>query len=216
MTDARPNARAAAILRGHLDRWLELLAERDRIDAAVATLKRSVAEHGFDPKALAVLVKKDRESEEKRARRLEAEARAEIYAATLGLDFDERGGLSERARRSIAERLLPPDRAEDGAAGPEQPSLPGAETHGPTAADMDEAMRRGADDFAAGLTITQNPYAAGDPRRAVWDMAWCAAAGGDGMDIPAHLRRPPRRKPDKGDAAGEKPGEGGGDEGGDA
>lgn len=197
--DPTPNARGAEVLRAHLDTWLRLLEERDEIDAQIRATKTDLKEAGFSPQALKILVERRREEDDRREARQAREALAEVYAATLGIDLDGRGGLSERARRAIQAARRDAETAPGpGSAGADfdQPSLPGAgpaET-GPTPDDVEAAARRGAEDFSAGLPVTANPYPAGDPRRPAWDQAWCLAAGTDGMDIPAHLRRPERGK----------------------
>jgi len=52
-----------------------------------------------------------------------------------------------------------------------------------------------------GKRVIDNPYVAGDPRRALWDEGWCAQTGSDGMEIPAAWRRKEKKKP-KGDGDG--------------
>lgn len=197
MTEPTPNARGAAVLRAHLADWLRLLEERDEIDDQIRATKADLKEAGFSPQALKILVERKREDEARRETRQAREALAEIYAATLGIDLDARGGLSERARHAIEAARRPQAAAGEGpGADPDQPSLPGAgpAESGPTPDDVEAAARRGAEDFSSGLPVTANPYPAGDPRRPAWDQAWCLAAGTDGMDIPAHLRRPERAR----------------------
>ena len=54
-----------------------------------------------------------------------------------------------------------------------------------------------------GKRVIDNPYVAGDPRRAAWDEGWCTEAGSDGMDVPAAWQRtkPKKAKKGKGDGA---------------
>lgn len=57
-----------------------------------------------------------------------------------------------------------------------------------------EAREEGAQAHRDGARIIDNPYTAGDPRRASWDEGFCAASGSDGMDIPEAWRRKPKGK----------------------
>ena len=66
---------------------------------------------------------------------------------------------------------------------PEEPdALDGpAATDRPTPLQQQQARRAGVSARQAGLPRRQNPYRAGDPRRAVWDGGWLAA--GAAMEI---------------------------------
>ncbi|WP_322997473.1 hypothetical protein [Castellaniella sp.] len=54
---------------------------------------------------------------------------------------------------------------------------------------MEAARQQGEQDSRDGKRIIDNPFVAGDPRRAAWDEGHCKARGSDGMDIPEAWRR---------------------------
>jgi hypothetical protein len=83
---------------------------------------------------------------------------------------------------------------------PEQPAI-----------DVEAARKAGRDAAKAGAKIIDNPFVAGDPRRAAWDEGWCAETGSDGMEIPEAWRRSSAKKKRKG--KDDEPGEGGKPEG---
>lgn len=213
---SHPNQRAADELRDHLDALLALEAERDALKERRTERIGLIKARGYDPKALLAVLQRVREDEAARRKRESVAASAEIYAATLGMDLGDFGarsdpGLSPGARDAIERSRRPgqphpgppdpgsPDGDDDAphAAGQtRQPETMAGTPLAPSADEISAARQQGADAFHAGVDVLANPYLAGDPRRFVWDNGWCAAGGTDGMDIPAHLRRPAdRRRP---------------------
>lgn len=191
-----PNARTTDQLRSFIDRLERLRAEKKALDGDINDLKTEIKGFGLNPKAIEKIVKERAETASQRATREYTEEQAQIYRAALGmLDGTP---LGDAARERLSRK---PDE-EDGA---EQPATPAPAAI--TAEDIAGARERGQVDFAEGRKVTENPYVAGDPRRAAWDEGWCAASGSDGMDIPAAFRRPEKKKPDPKDPSdGENPG----------
>ena len=66
--------------------------------------------------------------------------------------------------------------------------------------DIAAARQQGTEDCHGGKRIIDNPFVAGDPRRAAWDEGHCHASGSDGMEIPESWRRKPKA-PEKGAGA---------------
>ncbi|MCX5478483.1 DUF2312 domain-containing protein [Kaistia geumhonensis] len=194
---------SAAMLRGFVDDLLRLEEAKADIAGDITDLKKRAKETGFDPKAIARIVREMRESESARRARRETEELAEIYRASLGmLDGTP---LGDEARRRMTEEQPPegePEQAPD-----EAQAVPA--TLGP--AEIEAARDAGHKAAHEGVSILANPFVAGDPRRAAWDEGWCAATGSDGMEIPKAWRR---TKPPKGKAGDDKGSDEGKPEGG--
>lgn len=165
---------------------------------------------GFDAPTIKRVVKARLKSAEQIAKeqalKAEREAIFEIYCASLGmLDGTPLGGAArERLAKEFREAPPPKRPKKNGAAAGQQPEpedepAPPPKTIGPE--DIEAARAAGGEAHKNGITVLKNPYVAGDPRRASWDEGWCAAAGSDGMDIPAAYRRSPK-KPDEPPDAG--------------
>ena len=184
----------------------EIEEEKRQLGARIAAIKKQACGPGrLDKTALNEIL---RERKMPPARRRILKQSLELYRAALGmLDGTP---LGEHARAAAA-KGAPLGEAED--TGDE--TL--AET---TAADLDQARAAGEASAKAGQAILENPFVAGDPRRAAWDEGWCRASGSDGMDIPAYLRRAPKKpdnkggKPPEGGAGAPAAGGGDGEEGG--
>lgn len=184
---ATPNATAASVLRSYVDRLGALEDDKRAVSADIAEVKKEISGQGFDLKVIAEVLKRRRKG---RAAVDEFDTMVQLYEASLG----DLGGtpLGEAARR----KLEPPEPGEDGegadpadglTAAPPEPSI--------TPEAIEEARQLGRDDAKAGKKVLENPFTAGDPRRAAWDEGWCAELGSDGMEIPAALRR--KEKPKK-------------------
>lgn len=123
--------------------------------------------------------------------------------------------LGEAARKRLMGERKPPPSGPDGQT---PASIPEAEPEQPVL-DVKAARSAGQIAAKAGAKIIDNPFVAGDPRRAAWDEGWCAETGSDGMEIPEAWRRASAKKKSKGkdDEPGEdgKPGGVGAPEGGD-
>lgn len=193
-----------------IQRWIERI---ERVEEEKAAAQRALSERyreakavGLDVAMLKRMVKLRRMSAAERA---EADAREQVYRAALGmLDGTPLGAA---AMKKLAP---PPPESAGNAPGPEQPPGTGEEASGDGAAaaaatitpEMVAAARdEGRQAAAAGKQVFDNPYRAGDPRRAAWDEGWCQGSGSDGMDIPAAYRRPAKPGKDA-DAKGSKKG----------
>lgn len=164
-----------------------LEAQKAEIAAAIARVYQRAKARGFETAVMRQIVKERRIP---RTQRQEYAALLDLYRATLGmLDGTP---LGEAARKRLLPR--PPD-GEDAA-----PAAPEPGVAAPSPEQVEQARAEGAAAQKAGKRVVDNPYGAGDPRRAAWDEGWCAAAGSDGMDIPPAWRRPP--KPGKGEGKG--------------
>ncbi len=217
----RGNSGAADELRSFRDRWVRLEKERLDLKADIDEVKAQAKARGFDVKSLGATVKRTLESALDAAKRRETEAITDLYCTALGINDGE--PLSDAARRRLMDEQDQTDDAPGSPGDDDEPARDPATQYGSVAGDdgAEPAAPAGAitpEDIAAardtgaaavreGARIIDNPYTAGDPRRAAWDEGWCAAAGSDGMDIPEAWRR---RKPKKaGDAA---PGDGAADQ----
>lgn len=191
------NSRPADDLRSYRDRIVRLEQEKKQIAQDIKDVLAEAQGRGYDTKALRVLIKRSMETEEERHSRVTTELIAELYLASLGmLDGTP---LGEAARKRAAQQ--PPDEppsepegdgGQQGGLIPDDfPPVPSADL-GPE--QIEAARDQGRQDAQAGKRIIQNPFTAGDPRRAAWDEGHCEASGSDGMDIPAAWRRPPKPK----------------------
>ncbi|MBN8902629.1 MAG: DUF2312 domain-containing protein [Rhodospirillales bacterium] len=206
---ARPNKKAeadssevsgvsGARLLSYIERIERLEEEKRGIADDIKEVKAEAKSFGFDVPTINAIIKLRRLTQEQRD---EQEALLDIYRAALGMLFDT--PLGEAARRRLS---APPPRHDDpdGAPGHEALDEPEDEPVDPhSAVSADDARAMGTEAALQGIPVTRNPFAAGDKRRAIWDEAWCAALGTDGMDIPEPFRR---RKPDtpQPDAGGEQ------------
>lgn len=198
-----------------IQRWIDRIesAEEDKAEAqrALRELYREAKAIGLDPAMLRRMVKLRRMTAAERA---EADAREQVYRAALGmLDGTPLGAA---AMKKLAPKPPPSAPAAPGEGGEERAPGPGDGVSAPDGEEpaagstitpemVSAARDEGRQAAAAGRQIFDNPYRAGDPRRAAWDEGWCQGAGSDGMDIPAAYRRP--AKPGKGaDAKGSKKG----------
>lgn len=181
------NALAHERLRQIVERIERLEEEKAAIAQDIREVKAEAKGAGFDVKIINQML---RERKLTAGERREFAALCELYRAALGmLDGTP---LGEAARK----RLSPP-------ADPEEPEgEEGGEPQGEATPrgelapqDLAEARARGHAAATAGAKILDNPYVAGDPRRAAWDEGWCAETGSDGMDIPDAWRRKKKPKP---------------------
>ncbi|UJX46616.1 DUF2312 domain-containing protein [Xanthobacter sp. YC-JY1] len=171
-----------ARLLSYIERVERLEEEKKAIADDIKDVKAEAKSAGFDVKMITKMIALRRLTPAER--RLEKEL-TEIYEAACGLL--DGTPLGDAAR----ERLMKEEPNAEPA--PEPPAH--AEEVMRT---VEEAREEGGEAFRAGVRIIDNPYTAGDPRRAAWDEGFCAASGSDGMDIPAAWRRK-AKKPAKGD-----------------
>lgn len=193
------NGDAAGLLRSLRDRIVRLEEEKRAIAEDIKGVYAEAKSQGFDVKALRVVVKRAMEDETSKAKRRETEELAEVYLASLGML--EGTPLGDAAR----ERMLPetaksePEPSDDdgdgGTASDGGAPEPAKGSFSPE--EIAAARNRGADDCKDGKRIIDNPFTAGDPRRAAWDEGHCHASGSDGMEIPESWRRKPKA-PEKG------------------
>lgn len=181
-----------------VDRLVRLEEQKRELAEDIKDVKTEAKARGFDVKALTKIVREKMETRTERARRLETEAIADLYRATLGmLDGTP---LGDAARRRLDEPATEPAEPPADERPPPPPPPPQI---GPE--EIAEAREKGRRARRDGVRVIDNPFVAGDPRRAAWDEGWCAEAGSDGMDIPEAWRR--RTEKD----AGKRAGDGGGD-----
>lgn len=172
----------------------KLEVEKAEIAADVREVKSEAKFAGFDVKVINALLRERKMTEAERQEHL---ALLETYRAAVGmLDGTP---LSEAARR----RLMGEESK------PEQPAAPRPDGDGENGSDrsdevptptpaidtaaIDAARDAGKQAARDGKRVVDNPYVAGDPRRAAWDEGWCAQTGSDGMEVPEAWRR--RKKP---------------------
>lgn len=190
-------------LPGFVERIEKLEDERRLIAAEIANVKAEAKAAGFDVKVIKAILSERKLSAYERQ---EYATLLELYRAALGmLDGTP---LGEAARkRLMGERKPPPPSGPDGGTAA---SIPEPEPEQP-ALDVEAARKAGREAAKAGAKIIDNPFVAGDPRRAAWDEGWCAEAGSDGMEIPEAWRRSSAKKKSKG--KDDEPGEDGKPEG---
>ena len=163
-------------LLSYVERLERLEADKKEIAADIRDVKTEAKSAGFDLKYIArVMALRRMTPEERRNER----AMTEIYCAGVGILDGTPLGDAARDRMMADDPNAPPP-----APAPEPDSTR-------TAA---EAREEGAQAHRDGARIIDNPYTAGDPRRAAWDEGFCAASGSDGMDIPEAWRRKPKGK----------------------
>lgn len=182
------NSAAAGELRSIIESIESLEEQKREITQDIKDRKQEAKSRGFDVKAIEKIVKERAESEEQRRRRRETEDITDVYRAALGMLDGTPLGDSARERLSKREEEEPaPEEAPEGE--PPRATL--------TAEDIAAAKETGRLACREGKRVIDNPYTAGDPRRAAWDEGWCFEAGSDGMDIPSAWRRSPKQKPSK-------------------
>jgi len=190
------------------DRLLSLIERVERLEDEKRQLAEDIKDifaeaksAGFDPKIMKQMIKERKLTQ---AEREEWEALCQTYRAALGmLDGTP---LGDAARKRFTRPPAPPrpdapgpEGGEDGGAsgaGMDDAAPPAGEL---SAEDISKARVEGAAAAKAGRKVIENPYPAGDRRRAAWDEGWCAASASDGMDIPDAWRRTSPKKPGKGD-----------------
>lgn len=202
------NSAAADELRVYIERIERLESDKTEIAQDIKDAKAEAKSRGFDVKAIEKIVKERSETEEQRRRRKETEDLTDVYRAALGmLDGTP---LGDSARERLSKRPEAEPTPEDAGQG-EEPATNQRATL--TAEDIASAKDAGRQACRDGKRVIDNPYTAGDPRRAAWDEGWCFEAGSDGMDIPSAWRRSEKKKPAKPDAPkdgepGEQPDDG--------
>lgn len=183
------NGAAQAELLSLIERIERLEEEKANIVFDIKMVKTEAKSRGFDVKAIERLIKERAESAEQRRARRESEEITDVYRAALGmLDGTP---LGEAARQRLSKDPEPEDgpTPEEGEAeAPVQKATLAPE-------DIAAAREAGKTAFTAGQKVIENPYIAGDPRRAAWDEGWCHASGSDGMDIPHAWRRSKPARP---------------------
>lgn len=173
-----------------IERVERLEDEKAAIIADIKEVKAEAKGRGFDLKAIDRIVKERAETRDERARRLETEAITDLYRAALGMLDGTPLGDSARERLS---KQAPRENDEHGDSAnhpPDQMDLK------PTLTDEDIAAAKeaGRQACSLGRRVIDNPFVAGDPRRAAWDDGWCAESGSDGMDIPQAWRRSEKKR----------------------
>ncbi len=192
-------------LKSLIERVERLEEEKAALAADIKAVYGEAKGMGFDTAVMRALVKERKVDKSTRAT---FEALLEIYRAAVGmLDGTP---LGDAARRRLSRQEKRDEDAgnsgADGAADAPSGEAAAAPTEKPAefpAADLDAARTLGRADAAGGKRVIDNPYTAGDPRRAAWDEGWCAETGSDGMDIPDAWRRDGVKRPKKKDAAPE-------------
>lgn len=210
-------------LSGFVESYEQIFREKGSLKLREASLDHEARSIGFDAPTIKRVVK----ARLKTAEQIEAEQKAraekeqlyEIYCASLGmLDGTPLGDAARERLAKEFEETKPPkaekkSKKPGGAAAGQQPDRDDDEPAAqppemPKSIGPDEiaaARSAGADAHNGGVSILRNPYTASDPRRASWDEGWCAAAGSDGMDIPAAYRRT-RKQPDAAEDEPPEPG----------
>jgi uncharacterized protein (UPF0335 family) len=177
-------------LRSFIERLERLIEEKKVIAEDMKQVKAEAKGLGFDVKVIMQMIK---ERAQDPAEVQEWLAICETYRASLGM----LGGtpLGEAARRRF-EKPHKPAGTDDDAVEDEAPDAKDVE---PVDWEGECAKAREQGEQAAkdGISVLRNPYVASDRRRAAWDEGYCSASGGDGMDLPPHLRRPEKPKKDK-------------------
>jgi uncharacterized protein (UPF0335 family) len=203
MQAGRNGGAAADMLVDFIESIESLEDEKRRIAEEIKGVKARAKSAGFDAKVLTQMLRERRMSHIERE---EFQALCEMYRAALGMLNGT--PLGEAARKRLMGKLPPkPDEPNEELASPasDEPS---------SADDLDAARAAGRAAAREGKRIIDNPYIAGDPRRAAWDEGWCAETGTDGMEVPEAWRRQSAKKK-RGD--GKPDGDGGAEgEGGDA
>jgi uncharacterized protein (UPF0335 family) len=195
------------LLSGYVERFESIYRHLATYKAMEKELTAEVKGVGFDATTVKRVVKARMKSadeiQKEQEARAEKEALFEIYCASLGmLDGTPLGDAArERLAKEFKEKPQPKPAKKRGAAAGQQPEAPDDDAPAPEPAksigpeEIAAARDAGGQAHNSGVSVLKNPYVAGDPRRASWDEGWCAAAGSDGMEIPAAYRRT-KKKPD--------------------
>ena len=191
------NGDASNELRAYIERIERLEEEKKAIAGAIKDMKTEAKGRGYSVKAIERIVKERTETPAQKELRRETEALTDVYRAALGML--DGTALGDAARDRLSKQNPAP---EDQAPAEEAP----APASTITAEDIAKARADGEQGAKTGKRIIDNPFTAGDPRRAAWDEGWCAASGSDGMDIPPAWRRADKKK-DKKPAESGKEGE---------
>jgi uncharacterized protein (UPF0335 family) len=171
------NTSAGQQLRAFVERIERLEEEKRTISEDIKDVKAEAKANGFDVKTINQIVRDRRKSLEQLR---EEEALLDLYRAALGmLDGTPLGDAARRRLTGEDPEPDDPDAGDDA-----QPPAPV-----PDPATLDEARERGRAASKEGKRVIDNPFVAGDPRRAAWDEGWCEASGTDGMEIPEAWRR---------------------------
>lgn len=193
------------LLSGYVERFESIYRHLATYKAMEQELTAEVKGVGFDATTVKRVVKARMKSADEilkeQEARAEKEALFEIYCASLGmLDGTPLGDAArDRLAKEFKEKPSPKPKKDKGAAAGDEPEIdevvppPPAKAISPE--DIAAARDVGGQAHRDGVSVLKNPYVAGDPRRASWDEGWCAAAGSDGMEIPAAYRRA-KKKPD--------------------
>jgi len=199
VTEGHNGGAAADILVEFVEDIEGLEIEKQAIADRIKAVKARARSAGFDTKVLNQMLRERRMSQLERE---EFQALCEMYRAALGMLNGT--PLGEAARRRLMGKLPPkPDE-------PANEEPPVAPDEASNTEDLEAARAAGRAAAREGKRIVDNPYTAGDPRRAAWDEGWCAETGTDGMEVPAAWRRQSAKKKKKPEGD-EKPegGEGG-------
>jgi len=208
------NTAAGKQLRAFVERIEYVNEEIAKTVAARGDIFREARSLGFCPKAMKAIIKLRAMDKDARD---EHEALVDIYKSALGML--EGTPLGEAARARLAAQPPPKENTQEkpasgakgypvhGAPKPESKPETGPDRIDPetgeilppedadpkeTKETLEDARENGRVSARAGKTVINNPYPAGDAKRAAWDEGWCEEQGSDGMGIPAAWQR---RKP---------------------
>lgn len=149
---------------------------------------------GFCTKTISKIVALRKLTEDERR---EADALLDLYKAALGMLDGTPLGKWARERVETPEQPTTTDTGE--AIDPETGEIlsdpPAAAAEPEPAESAEDAKAAGREAARNGKTVIENPYDAGDVKRAAWDEGWCEEQGSDGMGIPTAWRRT-KPKPD--------------------
>ena len=173
---------ASPILKQGIEAIERLEEEKAEIAEQIKERKNALAAEGFDRKVVNAVLKRRKMTPEQRQ---EFDALLNIYEGAMG-DLGDTP-LGEAARRRL-DRAPKSDADNASDAPDDQAPAPITEE------SIAEARAAGRAAVAEGKRVTENPYVAGDPRRAAWDEGWCMEAGSDGMDIPDGFKATPKKK----------------------
>lgn len=79
-----PKAGGNHQLKSYVDRLVALETEKKATSDDIRDVKAEAKEHDFDPRALSVMVKREMEDAEKKAKRVALQETVDAYAAVLG------------------------------------------------------------------------------------------------------------------------------------
>ena len=197
------NQSGADQLRSVVERIERLEEEKAAVAADIKEVYAEAKANGFDTKTLRKLIVERRKD---RAQREEEQALLEIYMAALGMLDGTPLGDAARKRLTDEDEEQPdaePDETaeekdgEGDGGGHIAPERPARSSPVIGEQELENARGQGREAARDGKRVIDNPFVAGDPRRAAWDEGWCAQTGSDGMDIPEAWRRKKKPKPAK-------------------